>query len=133
MERICTNCGSPLMEGALFCAECGARLEEPENVLPAEDFTAAPEEMAVNNQEEEAKPLWAKVPPAPVMPEEKQAPSLPEREPLFKAVKTSTYFWLILLFAVPLIGLIAMLIIAFTAKNNNLRNFARAHLIWCWA
>ena len=35
-----------------------------------------------------------------------------------------------LLFAIPVIGLIALLIFAFAVKNKNLRNFARAILIW---
>ena len=35
-----------------------------------------------------------------------------------------------ILFAVPVIGFIACIIMAFAAKNKNIRNYARATLIW---
>lgn len=45
-------------------------------------------------------------------------------------VKTGTYFWLMLLFAVPVIGFIVMIIMAFAAKNKNLKHWVRALLLW---
>ena len=33
MERICTHCGTPLEDNALFCPECGERV----TALPAAD------------------------------------------------------------------------------------------------
>ncbi len=46
-------------------------------------------------------------------------------------VKTSTFFWMILLLAVPFVNLILLLIWSFSEKINiNRRNFARAALIW---
>ncbi len=35
-----------------------------------------------------------------------------------------------ILFAVPIVGFIACIIMAFTAKNKNIKNYARATLIW---
>lgn len=135
MERICASCGSSLMEGALFCAECGAKVEDLNNITPAENMSADAGETNSFSAETDAEPLWDEAPlkPAAAAPfAMKEAPQAaqPEAEPLFKAVKTSSYFWLILLFSIPLIGLIAMLVISFTSKNNSLRNFARAALIW---
>ena len=46
-----------------------------------------------------------------------------------KPLSTAAYFWTLLLFAVPVIGLIAMLIMAFASKNANRRNLAQACLI----
>ncbi|MBR5981604.1 MAG: hypothetical protein IK035_06300, partial [Firmicutes bacterium] len=54
----------------------------------------------------------------------------PAPEMRSKEISTAGYFWLMLLFAIPVIGLIALLIFAFAVKNKNLRNLARAFLIW---
>lgn len=45
-------------------------------------------------------------------------------------VKTASYFWLMLLFAIPVLGLIVMIIMSFAAKNKNLKHWVRAILIW---
>lgn len=45
-------------------------------------------------------------------------------------VGTFTYFGLILLFAIPVIGWIACLVMCFASKNDNIKSFARAVLIW---
>lgn len=126
MERFCTNCGQPLEEGALFCPECGERLP-----LPGEE--AAPGGQAVPEVKEEIKeappqaPFTAPVPPAPA------APPIPEGPEVLtaynKPLSTATYFWTLFLFGIPVIGLIVMLIMAFTAKNTNRRNLAQACLI----
>ncbi|MBQ4425152.1 MAG: zinc ribbon domain-containing protein [Lachnospiraceae bacterium] len=47
-----------------------------------------------------------------------------------KPVKTARFFWMGLLFAIPVIGLIAVIITSVAAKRESLRNFARANLIW---
>ncbi len=46
-------------------------------------------------------------------------------------VKTSTFFWMILILAIPFVNLIMLLIWSFSEKiNKNKRNFSRAALIW---
>lgn len=50
--------------------------------------------------------------------------------PQQKAVGIGTYFGLLLLFMLPVIGIFASLIVALVAKNRNLKNFAYAALIW---
>ena len=47
-----------------------------------------------------------------------------------RPVKTGAYFWLMLLFAIPVIGLISVIIFSFAPKKQSLKNFARANLIW---
>ena len=56
----------------------------------------------------------------------------PAAEPAGKeqVVKTGTYFWLMLLFAIPVIGFIIMIVMAFTAKKKSLKNWVRANLLW---
>ncbi len=48
----------------------------------------------------------------------------------FKSVGTAGYFFLMLLFALPIIGWLSCIIIALAAKNPSLKNFARAVLVW---
>ncbi len=46
-------------------------------------------------------------------------------------VKTSTYFWMMLVMAIPFVNLIMLLIWSFSEKINlSRRNFSRAALIW---
>ena len=56
------------------------------------------------------------------------APTAPD--PTNKVVGTGTYFGLMLLFALPIIGFIACIIMCFAPKNKNIKHFARANLIW---
>ncbi len=106
MARFCTECGKELPENITFCTECGTKLEAVE---PSPTSQPAP----VINQ---AQPAY--IPPAPM------------QDNTNKVVGTGLYIGLMLLFALPLIGFIACIIMAFTAKNKNIKNYARATLIW---
>ncbi len=148
MERFCTNCGNTLEEGALFCPECGQKVELPSAVAEAAFagavFTAEPEPAAadVNSAFEEANAKAAEarkaepaepVYTAPQEPQPVQAETPEEPRPVSKAdkpVSTAAYFWLMLLFAIPGVGLLLAVILAFAARKKSLRNFARANLIW---
>ena len=111
MSKLCTNCGAALDDDAVFCPECGTRTD----AAPTPE-AAAPEAAAPAPD------------PAPA-PAPQPAPG-PAPEMRSKEISTAGYFWLMLLFAIPVIGLIALLIFAFAVKNKNLRNLARAFLIW---
>jgi len=106
MKRFCTDCGKEIAEGVAFCTECG---------------TPAPQNKPVEQLPE--KSVQHTVVQTPVQ------LSTPVAEQN-KAVGTGTYFGLLLLFALPVIGFIACLIMAITSKNKNLKNFAKAVLIW---
>ena len=109
MARICANCGKELPDGMMFCTECGAKVTEPPKAEPV------PQAPPVQPQ-----PVYT---PPPVQPQ-----SAVQSEE--KYVKTSTYFWLMFLFGVPVIGFIMTIIMAFAPKNKSLKNFAKAILIW---
>ena len=51
-----------------------------------------------------------------------------EREP--GEVSVAAFFWLRLVFGIPVVGLIVSLILAFAAKRWSLKNYARANLVW---
>ena len=138
MSKFCTNCGATLDDDAVFCPECGIRFD----TAPAEEAAgpAAADEPApevrpepreeVRPQPETVRPEQVQyaAPPAPApVPVPEAAPEPVKRS---KEISTGGYFWLMLLFAVPVVGFIAMLIFAGAVKNKNLRNFARAHVVW---
>ena len=113
MARFCTECGSELPDGMLFCTQCGTK---------AEQDTPAPRQ----------NPIPRTVPQRAATPAPQYVPvSQPQAEPAAeKAVGTGTFFGLIFLFSLPVLGWLICLIMAFTAKNKNIKHFARAMLIW---
>ena len=101
MARFCTGCGSELRDGVAFCTECGAKAEMPAQAQPASQSVSQPTVF--------------------------HAPAAENPSPV---VSTAAYFGMMLLFALPVIGWIACIIMAFAPKNENIRHFARANLIW---
>ena len=153
MEKNCPHCGTPLEDNALFCPECGEKVaaappssyEWLDEVPAAEPETAAPEPAAEPAFAGPAaapaytEPVYAApVAAAPATSPEAPAHSAPvpktgEPEAITvynKPLSTAAYFWTLFLFLIPGIGLIVMLIMAFTARNQNRRNFAQACLIY---
>ena len=142
MSKYCTNCGATLEDAAVFCPECGT----PFGALAAEE-TPAPEIRPELQEDILSEPAGPGPEPEPVRPQpetvrpeqvRQTAPPVPapvpvpaaEPEKRSKEISTAGYFWLMLLFAVPVVGFIAMLVFACAVKNKNLRNFARAHIVW---
>ena len=105
MARFCTTCGAELNPDAAFCTNCGASGSAP--------ATPEPQPTAWTQPVQTAPP-----PPAAVV--------VPTEEP----VGTGTFFGLMLLFALPVIGQLACIIMCFVPKRKSLRSFARATLIW---
>ena len=50
--------------------------------------------------------------------------------PAVQPVSTAYYFWMMLLFAIPVVGLIVCLVTAFSGEDASRKNFSRAVLIW---
>lgn len=113
MEKTCIKCGSQIRDGFAFCTECGAKA--PEDV-PVQSMEPTPAVPVPPVQQKYAPPQQTVQPVPPVSAD--------------KVVSTGAYFGLMLLMALPVIGFIACIIMAFAAKNRNIRNFARAILIW---
>ena len=146
MERICTHCGTPLEANALFCPECGERAPAPAADLPQEEIPAvqpeapAPVSYTASSAESPASaaPAFAPAAAAPFAASGKPVhtapvPEVTEPETVTvynRPLSAATYFWTLFLFGIPAVGLIVMLIMAFTAKNRNRRNFAQACLIY---
>ncbi len=106
MAKFCTECGAPLKEGATFCSACGAKAPAEKKPEAAPETPAAPQPVYQTQQT--------------------YTPSAPAAQP----VSTAYYFWMMLLFAVPVIGLIVCLVTAFSGEDASRKNFSRAALIW---
>ena len=117
MARFCTECGAKLQDGAAFCSECGAKV--PAGKQPG----AAPETPPQTQAQPAAAEQQTYQP--------RQTYTVPvSTPPAVQPVSTAYYFWMMLLFAVPVIGLIVCLVTAFSGDDTSRKNFSRAVLIW---
>ena len=121
----CTNCGKPLKEGMKFCTSCGTPVKGGASAKPAapvKSETAKPEPVAAAP----AKPPA----PAPVTYAPTYAPTYAGPDDV---MGTGGWFGVIILSAIPIVGLILYLVWAFgTGGNLNRRNYCRASLLM-WA
>ena len=111
MAKFCTECGSEIRDGIAFCTNCGAKAEQ---TAPAQ-------------QQMPKTPLQPRPAPQPAAP---PAPQPKVEITVDKTVGTGTFFGLMFLFSLPILGWLICLIVAFAAKNQNIKHFARAMLIW---
>lgn len=135
MSKLCTGCGRELAEGAAFCTECGtpvpaeipqlqtvgAPAPEPQYVPPQPQPASAPQQQYAPPPQPQpmstGTPQYA-VQPKPVSTEQSQV------------VSTGGFFGLMFLFALPLVGWIICIVMAFSSKNENKKHFAKAMIIW---
>jgi len=71
-------------------------------------------------------PQYAQNPPVMQM---NAPPAPPPWNSPYAVVGTGTFFWLQILFTLPVIGWIFTIIMSFAPRRHNIRHFARAHLI----
>ncbi len=125
MAKFCTECGKEIADGMAFCTECGTKVPADPAPRTAETVTEVKTEPKVEVSPE--VPLHAPTAPD-YQAQQTYAQSAPD--PTNKVVGTGAYFGLMLLFAIPIIGFIACIILAFAPKNKNIKHLARAMLIW---
>lgn len=139
----CSNCGNPLPEGTKFCVNCGqpAPTQAPvqQNVAPPPAAGPTPQAVAPPNAGSRSGPARPSYEPRPqpgppgaygYAPPPGGPPWQAPQSEETRVLSTGSFFGLILLFALPVIGFISCLIMAFSSKNLNRKHFARAMLIW---
>lgn len=142
--RICNHCGAALDRPMLRCPSCGADVRYTLNGQPFEEPAAPSPERPAGPEDSSA--ASAEPPREPAGPEEPGASAAePPREPAGPryarqaaappaendaGLTTLQYFLLLILSAIPVIGLIAMLVLALTAQRTACRRFATAMLIF---
>ena len=102
---VCKNCGNQVSDNAPVCLHCGTILKIP--VPPIPNIPTPP------------------IPNIPGNPFPKSNDIPPEYRPM----SPWAYFWLKVLFCVPVVGFIFLMIFTFDGSNLSRRNFARSY--WC--
>lgn len=154
----CINCGQENPNTAKFCINCGVVLPEPKEKNTAAETGSAPEcsssvkAEAVKEDEQErnskkdcsdfnayyqSQTCGGSHGSPSVYPSDEQSRQTPTPDAAINSVSeqnrplsTWEYFGYLLLFSVPLLGLICMIIFATGAdKNKNLTNLSRAYLL----
>lgn len=134
----CINCRHELPENASFCGFCGTA-QDMNSQLPSEPQPQPQPEIRdiemqaavdITIESDELPPV------IPVVQETSYSSYVAKETPpkannMAPIIKTSVYFWNILVMFIPGINLVMLLIWSFSENlNPNRRNFARAALIW---
>ena len=151
---ICKTCGKEIPADARFCTYCGtlqdspspeektapsAPLTEQTPPAPAEKTDAAPKTDAPKEEPPKTEaPKSQNGAPLSPMPSYPQAPKAPapknyggdtDYAPKYRPLGAWAYFWLSVLFSVPVVGFAFMIVFSCNGNHINRRNFARSYLI----
>ena len=128
MARFCTECGKEIALDAAFCSECGSKSP----IVPNEQIVAEASRPSIST---ENAPIAEKTPVQTNQPHQDYiyphlVSPLPASTTADTIVSTGTYFGLMLLFLLPVVGFVLCLIMTFAPRNRNIKHFARAMFIW---
>ena len=135
----CPNCGTELNDTLRFCTECGTSLEAVRVDAPApSEPEPAPQPMDPEAPAAPEAPIPQPViPAAPVVPDPAEPAPIDTTAPIEVAatdprnmLTTAQYFFLIILFHIPVIGLIFLFVWSLgRPKNVSLKRFSLAMLL----
>ena len=107
-NMICNKCGKENLDGAAFCAGCGAPLQQ---------------NYAQPNPTQQVPPMQQPIQPQPQVVYNTSASVSEEYTP----ISMWGYFGYEILFSIPCVGLICLIVFSFASKNKNVKNFARSY------
>lgn len=134
MSKFCTNCGAELPDDSVFCTSCGERFglnasaAGTNSSSGAEQFHDAQAENAADSQAF-AQRSQAQNSSAFESSSYSRYFGLPPQG-RYGVVSTGAFFGLMFVFAIPIIGFIVSLVLSIVSEKDNMKNFARASLIW---
>lgn len=112
---ICKNCGAEASDGAVFCGNCGSRMDIQETA-PAQP---APQPVQQQYNAQYTQPNTG------------YAPSNSYADRLREPLSTGSFMLMMLVSFIPIVNLIMLLVWAFSGDTNlNKKNWSRAMLIW---
>ncbi len=134
MAKFCTGCGKELADGVMFCTGCGTKAAEgtparTEAVKEAAPATAEviKEQVAVQEQKPQQQYVSTQQTQQQYQPQQSQQAIQPTEN---HSASTAHFFWMMLVYSLPMIGWLICIIMAFAPKNESKKHFARAILIW---
>lgn len=122
---ICNQCGKENLDGTGFCAGCG-------NPLPQNTVQPNYAQQSGNGQQipPVQQPVQQQVPPVQPQPQVVYNNITPVVSEEYTPITMWGYFGYELLFSIPCVGFICLIIFSFTAKNKNVKNFARSYFCY---
>ena len=145
----CTGCGTAVSDDVRFCTGCGKSMSAeltPAPEMETEQAPVPPEPVAPPTPQPEYRQAYQPAqqpayqhapqtpPPSytspPAQPPVYGEDDRPARGSKYAVMGTGAYFGTMILFCIPVIGWISCIIMAFAVQNRNLRNFARAMMIF---
>ena len=120
----CIHCGAELPESAKFCTSCGARVVDCNSIYSKKSDTETEQQynylygiqLRDNIYDYKYKDDQ----------DEMTEDDIPEK---FSPLRPWTYFWLRILFSLPIVGLIFLIIFSIDDSNINRCYYARSY--WC--
>ena len=104
----CPKCGAEVAAGSRFCTSCGQS-------MAASQPAPAPQQQYAQAQPQPQYNIYSNVPVTEA--------NLP---PQYKPISAWGYFGLGILFAIPIVGLVFLIVFSFNNNNINRRNYARS-------
>ena len=130
MARFCTECGSAIPDGAVFCIECGAKAPEAETIPEQAAEAAVPEPLPAVPQSQPAGEQYAYGETQHTAYPPQSAGRTAAQDKSQKPVSTLAFWALKILYAIPVVGFFASLVLAIAPENKSLKHHALASLIW---
>ncbi len=136
MAKFCTGCGKELTDGLMFCTDCGTKV--PESTPAQSDGIKEEASVAAEVKQEQVsvqeppvqQPSNQYIPPQQTQQSPQQPPMQVAQQRENHSASTAHFFWMMLVYSLPLIGWLICIIMAFAPKNESKKHFARAILIW---
>ncbi len=127
----CTECGADIPAEIKFCTSCGNPMREVAQPVPAMAAATAAAPMPAVQPTSQAAPRPAYTSPAQPQPVQTVINAdAPPKGSKYAVIGTGAYIGTMFLFCIPIVGWLACVIMAFSSKNLNRRNYARAMLVF---